>query len=502
MVDFRAVDFHTEEESEISEEELFKFLVKTEQTEMPVLKRNITRFFHRIPINIFKDDYHILYQVMNHTAQYNTYFHLVDIYYIAMNNASEILNNPNITMFSEIDDDDERIERIIISTMNTFDDLILQEDEQDSNRMLANIDIYLTHYVKHALQALNNRVNKMLSGVLTNKHDIPYTVEEVKAYKTNIETQLFGLLDEELDKLSAGVDTGTMTPEEIIQTLEGTELNEIVATTGVAELDAKIGGLRKKEYFTVQAGSGVGKSKFAINMAHNSIISGNDVLFDSIEMPSEKVMARLLAKHVYHLFGEEDIVLELTEKHIEKNRLTPRSREYLARAITDLTSNESYGRLKITDDQVMLEGFEGRLERYWDEGFHFDVYVLDYIGIVGSRDGRYSKTDVVARISNTLKRIVKSFKGVGFGAVVVSQLSREGERMLNDGEEGAKLATADSAEITRDSDFVLTLHQDEAMKVNKQMKFFIDKSRSVDISDGRVFMVDVDLSYNLFYTLE
>lgn len=502
-LEFNSAEFAMAEDDmvEVSEEDIFKFLVKNEEISQRNLKDNINRFFNRVPINIFKDEYYLMYKVLEYTNKYNTYFELSDIYYVITNNEDEIIKDYNIQLYKDLSDKEERLERIIQTVMNEFEYLTELEFVEDSDRMFANLEIYIDNYVRKSLEELNNKTNMMYRGDIKKRNGVRYTLHEVKEYKIKVEKIMYNLLDEELEKLSPEINTATMTVDEVRERLEGDEVLDIVSIMGVETIDNKLEGLRRGEYWAIQAGSGVGKTRCAINMAYNSIVNGNNVLIDSIELTTRKVFLKLLAKHIFVLYEGDRRVDNLHEGNLIRNNIPIDSKHYFDRALADLVTNENYGRVLVSDEQVLADNFEERLERHWDGGFHFDVYVLDYIGIVGSKDSRMTKNEIVAKTSNSLKRLVKNFKGQGFGAVVVVQLSKEGEKALHEGSDGAKLNSADSVEVVRDCDVMFTLHQTKEMKVTRKMKFYVDKSRNVDLEDNNEFDVDVNLGFNMFYSL-
>lgn len=499
-LEFQAVDFSANtEDAIITEEDIFKFLVNSGNISKGLLKENIKRFFNRLPINIFRDDYYILYKVLENTYRYNTFFEINDVYSLLTTNADELIRDSNITMFRD-KDDDERMERIVMSVIDSYDLLMEMDFEDDSDRLLVNLNTYVQDYVENGLEVLHTKLNNMLRGDLTKRNNVRYTLQEIREYKEKIEKLLYGLLDEDLDRLSPEINTMTMGVDEIREIMTNERSTELISITGMDELDNSVEGLHRGEYWAIQAGSGVGKTKFMVNMVYNSIINGKNVLLDSIELTTRKMMYKLLAKHIFHLYGYNEVTISMTEKRLESPNLSPEEQQYLDNALTDLVTNINYGRFIVTDAQVLVENFENRLETYWDKGFHFDVYALDYIGIVGSKT-RMTKHERVTEVSNKLKTLVKNFKGVGFGCIVVNQLSKDGEKGLDDGAGSAKLGAAESADVRRDCDIQITLHQTSDMKFNKKMSVIIEKARSYSLEDGNTFEAHVDMGRNVFVSL-
>lgn len=482
----------------ITEEDIFKYLVDSEEQTRQVLKENIKNFFNRVPVNIFRDEYYIIYKVLEQANRYGTFFDLDDIYHILKRTGEDFLHDTNIQIHSELKDY-ERLEAIFSTVVYTYDMLQSLDLETDTNRLLVTVTNYIETYVSNGLEILYSRTSNMYNGNIKKRNGLKYTLDEIRAYKEKVEKMLYGLLEDDLERLSPEINTSTMTVEEIKEILNDETFADDVVRTGVMPVDNAIGGLKKGQYLLVQAGSGVGKTKFStINMVHNAIVNGKNVLVDSIELTSRVVFNKIVVRHIAYLYDTNEVVSGLGEKRFDRGNFTIEEQRYVDNAIIDLVTNINYGKLLVTDEQVDVETLESRLETHWDKGFHFDLYVLDYIGLVSSQRGM-NKKEIIAETSNILKRTVKNFKGRGFATIVVSQLSKEAEKLLYEGDLNAgKYGTADAIEPRRDCDVMLTLHQDDEMAEAMKMYVLIDKARFSNLESGHIFECHANRDTNVF----
>src|SRR5690606_18843041 len=101
-------------------------------------------------------------------------------------------------------------------------------------------------------------------------------------------------------------------------------------------------------------------------------------------------------------------------------------------AIMDLTESPEMGRIRVEGRSIEADDLYSYMVKVWEEGFHFDMLVLDYIGLLETRGGnRYEK---LTNAINMLKTECKSFKGRGFLGIIPNQLTPEAEVKLAQGD--------------------------------------------------------------------
>ena len=205
--------------------------------------------------------------------------------------------------------------------------------------------------------------------------------------------------------------------------------------TGMPDLDAALaGGLRKGEVTVLAAGTGQGKSAFAMHIAQNAAKKGFRVGFVSREMSAEQYGIRALTSLTG--IGSGDL---LRAGKLSGDQWT---------AIGDAV--ERMGKLPISFSfrAATVEDVRRETQRR-----DIDLLVVDYIQIMGTREKCASEHLRVSSISRQLKEIALD---MGIPVLVLSQLKRlpgviKRRPVLADLKE--------SGSIENDADVVLFLYQ-------------------------------------------
>src|SRR5699024_4831903 len=147
--------------------------------------------------------------------------------------------------------------------------------------------------------------------------------------------------------------------------------------------------------------------------------------------------------------------------------------------LDDLVTNEEYGRIRDEGVNLHAENVRGYLDKVWDDGFHFDVVMLDYIGILDTSGGE--RYELLTEVVNQLKAECKTFKGKGFLGVLPNQLTNKAEEALLKGDyDKSGTGGSESAYIRRGADYVYTINQTEDMKMANKMQWIVEKVRLGD----------------------
>lgn len=209
-------------------------------------------------------------------------------------------------------------------------------------------------------------------------------------------------------------------------------------------------------------------STLMLNWAHFLATQGGfNVLFASLEMPPKQVWRVLGTIHSAHpRFSRPP----LDYRQIKSASLSPDDqRFYMEEVLPDLETNSDYGRIHVYKPQQGLD--LDQLQTYMSiihRRSPLDAAFVDYAGIMSPRKGSKgrARSDTVNENITGLKQMALTFDG-GHGILVVSghQTNRAGVA------EAAKVggvytlaALADANSAERDSDVVLTVYQDDAMK--------------------------------------
>jgi len=230
-------------------------------------------------------------------------------------------------------------------------------------------------------------------------------------------------------------------------------------STGMAELDYKLGGLRKSDLVILAGRPSMGKTALATNIAFNiarqhktgpledgstGTVDGGRVGFFSLEMSSEQLANRVLSAEA-KLKGHE----------ILSGRLSQEDFESFLRVATELEQMPLF----IDDTAAVaistLAARARRLKR--DPNFGLDVLIVDYLQLVRPASGRdHGRVQEVSEITQGLKAIAKE---LDIPVIALSQLSRQVEQ--RDDKRPQLSDLRESGSIEQDADVVMFVFREE-----------------------------------------
>ena len=220
--------------------------------------------------------------------------------------------------------------------------------------------------------------------------------------------------------------------------------------TGVAGLDRKLGGFKPKQLIVLGARPGVGKTALAIYIAQHVALHSGPVLVVSLEMDSEQIVTRIIAK-------ESGVDVQKLDSCSLKDEDWPavwfeskRISEMQMRITTSATTPLQVRR----EAQAMIR--DGGLK----------MIVIDYIQLMRADSPAKSRYEEITQISRELKLMTMD---LGVPVLALTQFNRESE-----GKNGAKkrkptMAEAkDSGSIEQDANVFMTLYPPEEPKAGTE----------------------------------
>lgn len=243
----------------------------------------------------------------------------------------------------------------------------------------------------------------------------------------------------------------------ILSVLNQKEIPSI--STGFKSLDEIIEGFKPGQLITIGAGTGVGKSAFAVNLALNITVQGYKVGLWSFEMSEEEVTQRAIS-----------CVTGISKKDNARQE----ERYNAARKYIDNTSDD----IQIFTDRIRdLSSFYLQCRRLSIRE-NMKVVIIDYLQLIHlSKDARGNRVAEIEYLTTNFKNIASE---LGITIVILSQLSREHKRredktpMLSD--------LRDSGSIEQDSNVVIFLYKPDTQpthlnKSEKLIQIIIAKHR-------------------------
>jgi replicative DNA helicase len=228
-------------------------------------------------------------------------------------------------------------------------------------------------------------------------------------------------------------------------------------TTGLDDLNAKIGGLHESDLIILAGRPAMGKTSLATNIAFNCAVRhirdlahgidpaksvGAPVAFFSLEMSADQLATRILAEQA-----------EISSELLRMGRISHQDFQRISRASQDLNDLPLY----IDDTPALTIGAlrtrARRLKRRHDIG----LVVVDYLQLLqGSGRANDNRVNEISEISRGLKTLAKE---LSVPVIALSQLSRAVESREDKRPQLSDLR--ESGSIEQDADMVWFIFREE-----------------------------------------
>ncbi|WP_312905414.1 replicative DNA helicase [Stutzerimonas nitrititolerans] len=247
----------------------------------------------------------------------------------------------------------------------------------------------------------------------------------------------------------------------------GDELDGL--STGIADLDEKLQGLKPEQLIIIAGRPAMGKTTLAMNIAADvALRQKKQTLVISLEMSNGQLMDRFLA-------AEGKIPLQLI-----KNGSAPR--EY-GTELNSAAYRIKNAPLYMSDRASMTISRIRAAARRHKRRYGLDLIVIDYLQLMDSDARSGNRTEEVSQMSRHAKLMAKELK---CPVVMLSQLSRQCEQRPNKRPVPADLR--ESGAIEQDADIIVFVYRDEVYNPDTEYKgvaeIIIGKGR--DIETGTV----------------
>lgn len=212
-------------------------------------------------------------------------------------------------------------------------------------------------------------------------------------------------------------------------------------STGFPDLDSLTGGLQRSDLIILAARPSVGKTAFALSIAHNAAVKNQDTVgIFSLEMSREQLVQRLVAMET-----------GIDMQKLRTGTIRDHDLEQAIDAMGLLSSAPIY-----IEDTAGLSIMEVRSKaRRLQTHTGVDLLIVDYLQLMQARRSD-NRVQEVSEISRGLKALARE---IGVPVIAISQLSRavEGRTghvpMLSD--------LRESGSIEQDADLVVFIYREE-----------------------------------------
>lgn len=220
--------------------------------------------------------------------------------------------------------------------------------------------------------------------------------------------------------------------------------------TGLSDLDKELHGLQKSDLILIAARPAMGKTSFALNLASNVAIRGQQpVAVFSLEMSAPQLVSRFISAEML-----------IDSEHLRTGELDDEDWEKIAASLNTLGDAPIYinDSTNVTVSDIRAKCRRLKLEK------GLGLVVIDYLQLMqGTR--AESRQQEVSDISRSLKILAKE---LDVPIITLSQLSRSPDQrtehrpMLSD--------LRESGAIEQDADIVLFLYRDEVYNPDTEQK--------------------------------
>jgi replicative DNA helicase len=230
-------------------------------------------------------------------------------------------------------------------------------------------------------------------------------------------------------------------------------------STGLTDLDRKLGGLHKSDLLILAGRPSMGKTSLATNIAFNiakaykkgklpdgteGAVNGGVVGFYSLEMSAEQLAARILSE-----------ASEIPSEKIRRGDMTEAEFRRFVDAAKALESCPLY----IDDTAALPIAQLAARARRLKRTHGLDVLMVDYLQLVRGTGKSENRVNEISEITMGLKAIAKELQ---IPVVALSQLSRQVENREDKRPQLADLR--ESGSIEQDADVVMFVFREEYYK--------------------------------------
>ncbi|MDE3027484.1 MAG: replicative DNA helicase [Paracoccaceae bacterium] len=230
-------------------------------------------------------------------------------------------------------------------------------------------------------------------------------------------------------------------------------------STGLVDLDKKLGGLHPSDLLILAGRPSMGKTSLATNIAFNiakaykrgrlqdgteGAVDGGVVGFFSLEMSAEQLAARVLSE-----------ASEVPSEQIRRGDMTEAEFRRFVEAAKQLEACPLY----IDDTPALPISSVAARARRLKRTHGLDVLIIDYLQLLKAASAKENRVNEVSEITQGLKAIAKE---LNIPVIALSQLSRAVESREDKRPQLSDLR--ESGSIEQDADVVMFVYRDEYYK--------------------------------------
>lgn len=253
----------------------------------------------------------------------------------------------------------------------------------------------------------------------------------------------------------------------------------VVADLGVGPIDRAFGKFRKTKCLGIEGGASSGKTRLSRSITYRAAtIYKQNVLDITLEQPRSEIWYIYVATHIFVKYG-----LYLPDSRIQAAEdLTDTEKHIIRLAEFDLWESGNYGKIRIESRNMNIEDSIEYLKSLKMTEFDYGVALVDYVGLVNSRDtNKYGTSDKYAIVTKFYQRFKKEIcvELKVFG-ILLNQLGESGVKSLSKGDLTTTYDGSNSGETYKTPDYNLVIYQNEQLKEARKVQISLPKLRLGD----------------------
>ena len=281
--------------------------------------------------------------------------------------------------------------------------------------------------------------------------------------------------EKEIKELKEISKDGTIEKEKmvdrIIKTMENIEKNyksqeDYRLYTGFFDLDSLTSGLHKKELTVVGARPAVGKTTFALQIAHKIAERGVEVAYFSLEMSDIQMITKILSMKT-----------GINTSKMRSGTLEETDFEKIAKQCGELSELH----LNIITECYTIQDIELEIRRLKNNQ-NVELIVIDYLQLIKNNNKKYNNREQeLADISRTLKILTLE---LDIPIIALCQLNRNASKS-----EPTLAYIRESGAIEQDADNVIFLYRQNEATINENVQdIVVDLQKQRSGSTGTVIL--------------
>lgn len=328
--------------------------------------------------------------------------------------------------------------RYIDKNNATDQDLINIMSANAISNLSSYIDLIKEDSTKRKLNNLSIEIKNDLANELI-------LVDEIKSkivnYIDNIDNNILDKYEHNNNELLAKIKK---------QMLEAqNKQDKVTHNTGLKNLDKILDGIDDGDLIVIAARPSMGKTSLIASIALESIKKGYGVLIESLEMPADKIMRRLLSVH------SEEYLSDIKNGLVKNLQRFNESIQFLE------TKN-----LIIHDETYpTLYKLQSRIRKTLRKNSKIKNIFIDHTGKI-QLEGKTREDIEIGHITNTLKKIAREY---GIRVFLLQQLNRGVESREN--KRPTLSDIKNSGNVEEDADIVLGLYRHSYYKAKESNGF-------------------------------